>query len=465
LAGGLAGHLVRSGDAGYLQSLQLYDSRFDGVRPAGIAYCLSGADVQKSLAFARQYGLPFAVRSGGHSYAGYSTTTGLVIDVTAMNQVSLSGPSATVGAGARLIDVYSSLNNRGVSIPAGSCPTVGIAGLTLGGGAGVVDRLYGLTCDRLTSLQVVTADGRLVTASASANSDLFWACRGGGGGNFGIVTSLTYDTFPTQDVALFTFSWPWAAASDVLAAWFRWAPSGPDQLWSNLLLQVKPPAAEPQVEVNGVWVGSEAGAASSVGQLFSAVGSAPSHRFLGTSAFAHAMYVEGGCASLTQAACHLPGQAPGGTLVRQPSLAKSDYLDAPLSQAGIDAVLAGLNQRQAAGAQGAVGYDAYGGAINRVAPDATAFVHRRRICSAQYNVPFNVGDPASVVADGQQWLNQWYASLRPYVSGYAYQNYIDPDIKDWAHAYYGTNLARLQQVKKTWDPDNVFRFAQSIPLP
>jgi FAD/FMN-containing dehydrogenase len=464
LRAGLIGRLVLPGDGSYPQDLQLYDSRYDSVRPAGIVFCAAAADMQKSLAFARQYHLPFAVRGGGHSYAGYSTTSGLVIDVTTINQIEVNGSSATIGAGARLIDVYSSLNNRGVSIPGGSCPTVGIAGLTLGGGAGVVDRLYGLTCDSLTSLQIVTADGQLVTADPVTNSDLFWACRGGGGGNFGIVTSLSFTTFPTQNVALFTMGWPWAAAADVLAAWFKWAPPAPDSLWSNLLLQVKPPARDPLVEVNGVWVGSQAGAAGLLDQLAGAVGSTPSQRFLGTSSFGHAMYVEGGCGSLSQNACHLPGQAPGGTLMRQPSLAKSDYLNAPLTAQGIAAVLAGLNERQAAGAQGAVGYDPYGGAINRVAADATAFVHRNALCSAQYNFPFNVGDPASVIASGQTWLNQWYRSLRPYVSGYAYQNYIDPDLADWAHAYYGTNLPRLQQVKRAWDPDNVFHFAQSIPL-
>ena len=210
--------LVRPSRPGYLSDLQLYDSRFDSVRPMGIAYCASVTDVQRSLSFAREHDLPFAARSGGHSYAGYSTSTGLIIDVTQMAAVHLSSPSdpggsVTVGAGTRLIDVYSALNGAGVSIPAGSCPTVGIAGLALGGGVGVVDRAYGLTCDAVQSVQVVTADSQVVTASSTTNPDLYWACRGGGGGNFGIATSFTLQTFPTVPLTLVFLTWPWAAAS------------------------------------------------------------------------------------------------------------------------------------------------------------------------------------------------------------------------------------------------------------
>ena len=162
-------------------------------------------------------------------------------------------------SGARLIDVYTPLNNSGVSIPAGSCPTVGIAGLTLGGGVGVVDRAYGLTCDAMSSVVVVTADSRVVTADATTNSDLYWACRGGGGGNFGIATSFTYRTFPTSPLTLVFLTWPWAAAADVVPAWLSWAPSAPDQLWSNLLLMADPAGGSPKLQVGVVWMGPASG--------------------------------------------------------------------------------------------------------------------------------------------------------------------------------------------------------------
>ena len=460
----LTGRLVRPSDAGYLTDLQLYDSRFDGVRPAGIAYCASPADVQHSIAFARDHDLPFAARSGGHSYAGYSTSSGLVIDVTSMAAVSSRSGSATIGAGARLIDVYSALNGAGVSIPAGSCPTVGIAGLTLGGGVGVVDRAYGLTCDALSSIQIVTADSRLVTASAAVNPDLYWACRGGGGGNFGIATRLDFNTFQTSPLTLAFLTWPWSAASDVLPAWLEWAPHAADELWSNCLLEAVPTSSAPKLQVGVVWVGSPSGIDGPLTQLASTVGSTPSSRYVETVAFEHGMYVEGGCASFSQAACHLPNETSGGALTRQPSLAKSGYISAPLGDAGVQALISGVQARQSQRAQGAVGLDAYGGAINRVGPSDTAFVHRSALASAQYNVPFDPGTPPDQLASSLSWLDSWYASVGPYMDGSAYQNYIDPGLTGWADAYYGANLGPLTEVKRKWDPDDAFHFAQSIPL-
>lgn len=433
------------------------------VRPAAIAYCATSGDVQRCVEFARGHDVAFAARSGGHSYAGYSTTNGLVIDVTVMSSVSAGGGSAVIGSGARLIDVYSQLNAVGVSIPAGSCPTVGIAGLTLGGGVGVVDRAYGLTCDALTSLVVVTADSRVVTASASSHPDLYWACRGGGGGNFGVATSFTFATFGTAPVTLVFIRWPWSAAADVLPAWLAWAPAAPDQLWSNCLLEADPTASEPRIQVGVTWIGTPGGVDAPLNRLLAAVGASPISQSRETVAFGHAMYVEGGCASLSQAECHLPTQNQAGTLTRQPSLAKSGYVSAALGDAGVQAVISGVDLRQSQRAQGAVGFDAYGGAINRVDRAATAFVHRSALASAQYNVPFDPGTPAGELAASQAWLDSWYESVVPYMDGSAYQNYIDPGLAGWATAYYGTNLPRLRQVKKTWDPDDAFRFAQSIP--
>jgi hypothetical protein len=465
LAGSLAGRVVRPGDNGYLVDVQLYDSRYDSVRPAGIAYCANPTDVQRCVGFAQDHSMAITARSGGHSYAGYSTGPGLVVDVTMMAATTVGPGMATIGAGARLIDIYTVLNARGVSIPGGSCPTVGIAGLALGGGAGVVGRAHGMTCDALDSLQIVTADGRLVTADNSTNNDLFWACRGGGGGNYGIVTSFSFTTFPTDDVALFFLTWPWAAAAQVLPAWLSWAPSGPDALWSNLLMETDPAKSSVLLQVGGVLQGPTGQLNPLLDSLVTAVGGAPASRSVELVPFAHAMYVEAGCAGLSQNACHLPTQTPGGTLTRQPSLAKSDYLTGPLGDAGVQAVVAGIDSRRSQGAKGAVGFDAYGGAINRVAPSATAFVHRNALASAQYSVPFTPSDTSATLASGQQWLSQWYGTLRPYVSGQAYQNYIDPQLANWADAYYSANLPRLRSVKATWDPDNLFHFAQSIPLP
>ncbi|HLK01375.1 MAG TPA: FAD-dependent oxidoreductase, partial [Streptosporangiaceae bacterium] len=157
LAGELSGPLIRPGDSSYPVARRLFDPRFDTLAPpSGIAYCRGPHDVTSCLAFVRRFRIPMAVRCGGHSYAGWSSTSGLIIDVSRMSGVSVSGTTATVGAGTRLIDLYSALAAKGRVLPGGSCPTVGVSGLTLGGGIGVVARAYGLTCDNLRSLQVVT---------------------------------------------------------------------------------------------------------------------------------------------------------------------------------------------------------------------------------------------------------------------------------------------------------------------
>src|SRR5437867_879418 len=179
------GGVIRPGDAPYDRARVLYNTRFDDLRPQAIARCASADDVRAAVAFAQRYKLPLAVRSGGHSYGGWSTGPGLVIDTGPLNGVNVRSGDVVVGAGARLVDVYAALAAAGVGIAAGSCPTVGIAGLTLGGGVGVLSRGWGLTCDILASADLDTADGRLLTCDQRREPELFWALRGAGAGSFG----------------------------------------------------------------------------------------------------------------------------------------------------------------------------------------------------------------------------------------------------------------------------------------
>src|SRR5580658_326491 len=467
LARDLSGSLVRPGEADYTTAKRLFDPRFDYLRPAGIAYCDSPHDVSTCLAFVRKYGVPVAARSGGHSYAGWSSTSGLIVDVTRMAGVSVSGGTATVGAGTRLIDFYNGLAARGRAVPGGSCPTVGIAGLTLGGGVGVVSRAYGLTSDNVTSLQIVTADGLLRTCSASSNPDLFWACRGGGGGNFGVVTSFTFATHPSSEIVLFFLSWPWSQAARVISAWQSWAPHAPDELWSNLHLAAAPGGSVPSIQVGGTYLGSVSAASALLEKLYAAAGSDPSAPFLEVSpSWLHAMLVEAGCASLTVNECHLPTQNPAGQLSRASEYAKSDFFTKPLSSQGIGTLLSGVESLQrvsgASGVAGGIAFDALGGAVNRIAPGATAFVHRDALFQAQYTTTWPVGSASAGVARQHAWQQSFWQSMRPYVSGQAYQNYIDPALTNWRQAYYGANYNRLTQVKGTYDPDRVFTFPQGV---
>ena len=466
LARDLSGPLIRPGESGYTTAKELFDPRFDSLKPAGIAYCRNPHDVATSLAFVRKYGIPVAARCGGHSYAGYSSTSGLIVDVTRMAGVSVSGGSATVGAGTRLIDFYNGLAAHGRGVPGGSCPTVGISGLTLGGGIGVVGRAYGLTCDNVKSMQIVTADGQIRTASASSNPDLYWACRGGGGGNFGVVTSFTFTTHPVGEIILFFLSWPWSQAARVISAWQSWAPHAPDELWSNVHLSAAPGGSVPSIQVGGTYLGSLSAANAQLEKLYAAAGSDPSSPFVESTTWLHAMLVEAGCASLTVAECHLPTQNSAGELSRASEYAKSDIFTKPLSSSGIATLLTGVENFQkvagAPGASGGIAFDALGGVINRVAPSATAFVHRNGLFDAQYTTTWPVGSASAPVARQRAWQQSFWQSMRPYASGQAYQNYIDPTLANWQQAYYGANSTRLTQVKAAYDPGRLFRFPQAV---
>jgi FAD/FMN-containing dehydrogenase len=230
----LRGSLIRPGSAAYPNARLEFDPRFDTIRPQGIVMAENANDVAASISFARDRGIPFTARCGGHSYGGYSVCDGMVIDVAPMAAVvPKADGTATVGAGTTLIDLAAGLAPAGVMVPGGTCGSVGISGLTMGGGQGVTDRRFGLTCDSLESATVITADGRVLTCDEGKNADLFWALRGGGGGNFGVVTSFTFRTHRVDRITIFGLSWPWSQAADVLDAWQTWAPASPAELWSS----------------------------------------------------------------------------------------------------------------------------------------------------------------------------------------------------------------------------------------
>jgi FAD/FMN-containing dehydrogenase len=395
-----------------------------------------------------------------------------VIDVTRQSSVQLdaSAATATIGAGAFLVDIYSTLGAAGYALSGGSCPTVGIAGLALGGGLGVVDRQFGLTCDNMLSATVVLPSGNVVTCSANENPDLFWALRGGGGGNFGVVTEFAFKVHPIGDLGIFTLVWPWSQAAEVISAWQSWAPSGPDSTWSNCQLlnsQSTPSGTAPTARVTGVSTGSVSALEQQVSSFVSAVGGAPPfNRFVGADTYPNVMLIEAGCDGDSVAECHLPTQNPAGKLTRAPFSAKSDYLATALPSAGIIALIDAIDNRESSPilSGGGIVLDAAGGAINQIAADATAYVHRDTLASIQYSAYWGPSTPSSTISANLQWLETTWTSMRPYVNGQAYQNYIDPNLVNWQQAYYASNLPRLQQIKKTYDPYNLFNFAQSIPI-
>jgi FAD/FMN-containing dehydrogenase len=462
LAGDLDGTLVRPGDADWQTARQLYNTRFDGLKPAAVAYVAHPDDIRTVLSYAHSHALRVAIRNGGHSYAGWSSGNGrLVLDVSRLARIRAGGGEAVVGAGARLIDVYRALAAKGVTIPAGSCPTVGVCGIALGGGHGVVSRAYGLTCDSLTGATLVTADGRQLTADAGEHADLFWALRGAGHGTFGVVTELRFRTSPAPQGVTAYLTWPWAKAAAVVRAWQEWGPGQPDEIWSSLHL-ASAAGDTPSVSVSAFSLGTHGELQNAVDRLAGRIGAPASSVSLRRRSYEESMEVYAACSSFAaDADCRLPGRTPGrspqGSLGRETYAARSDFYDRSLPAAGVRALLSGIGAVR--GGTGSFSLTALGGAVNRVSPTATAFVHRRSRMLAQYIAAWRPGTPGETA---QAWLTQAHRAMRPYASGAAYQNYTDPALADWRTAYYGDAAPRLARLKRQYDPHRFFSHPQAL---
>ncbi len=427
----LTGGLLRPGADGYATAKRGFNELFDSNNPVAVATASTVQDVQTCVRAAAGR-VSLAARSGGHSYAGYSVPeSGLVIDLAALNKIDVQGGKAVIGAGAKLKDVYAALARAGRALPAGSCPTVGIAGLTLGGGIGVLARKYGLTCDHLSSAQVVAADGRVLTASASSEPDLFWALRGGGGGNFGIVTEFTFDTDPAPaELTVFSLRFPAGSAAGVLAAWQQWIAAMPPELWANLVLSGGSPV---QCRVGGCYVGGTAGLNTLLNNLTTNAGARPAQRVVKSLDYLGAMNYFAGSSN------------------RQSFIASSRMITTPVDAAKVVAV--------ADGRQGMdLLIDGLGGAVAAPAKDATAFWHRDALASVQVYAPATAKNRANVT----QAVGEAVAGLAAAGAGGGYVNYIDPALPDWKTAYYGGNAQRLQDVARKYDPQIVFRFGQGV---
>jgi FAD/FMN-containing dehydrogenase len=418
----IAGEVLLRGSPAYDGARAPALANFAHVRPRAVVRCADPADVAETLAFARRLGIHVAVRSGGHCFAGRSSTAGIVIDVTPMRAISVSGEVATIGAGARLGEVYDALQARGLTIPAGCGPTVGIAGLTLGGGAGLLGRKHGLTCDRLRAARVVLTDGRVVDCDEHHDPDLFWALRGAGGGRFGVVTSLVFDALPAPAATVFRLSWPLAEAAAVLAAWQEWAPDAPDEVHASGRL------AQGAVHVDGAMLAGEAETVARLGELVALAGADPAAAW-------HA---------------HLPYREVKRTLAQEDDaprhrIGKSEFFRRPLPSDAIEALV-----RNFAGPAREVNFLPWGGAYNRMSADATAFAHRDERFLVEHAAETDV-----------QWVLRSWACVRPWGSGRVYPNFPDPDLADWDAAYYAGNRERLLRVKRAYDPESLLRFGGS----
>jgi len=429
------GRVVTHEGPDYDEARKLANPRFDGVRPLAIVFCANPDDVREALAVARRHGLPVAPRSGRHCFAGRSTTDGIVIDVTPMNSVNLDAGIATIGAGACLAQVYAALHAHGRTIPAGCGATVGIAGLTLGGGIGLLGRKHGLTCDRLVGARVVLADGRIVDCDADREPELFWALRGAGGGQFGVVTSLIFDTVPEPMTTRFELRWSRAPVAEMVAAWQRWAPGTPDEVTANLTV-VAEPGEPPQAILFGASLREEAPTRELLQEFCTVVGASPE------------VDVRGGLAyhRLKNSFEDLdPREEPASGL-----RIRSEFFARAMRPSTIDALLSTLIDGEATGRR-QLTFTALGGAYNRVPDTATAFVHRRELFILEH-----------IAEAPSAWVDRSWEVAHVDGSGGVYPNFPDAQLDDWATAYHAGNYPRLAAAKKAYDPDRLFEFPQSV---
>ncbi|MGB9280864.1 MAG: FAD-binding oxidoreductase [Pseudonocardiaceae bacterium] len=448
LARKLSGPLITPEQAGYDLGRRSFNPLFDNRTPAAIAQCRRIEDVQACVSAAAAAGAPIAARSGGHSYTGYSTPNrALIVDLSGMSSVEVNADgTAVIGAGARLIDVYTALAGAGRCLPAGSCPSVGIAGLTLGGGIGVLSRKYGLTCDRLVSATMVTADGTVRTVSASAQPDLFWALRGGGGGNFGIVTSFTFDTVVAPQLAVFQLDFPAGSVAEVLGGWQQWIVDMPDELWSKCNISGGSPSS---CTVIGCYIGPAGTLNPLLAELIRRTGNQPTSRTVAEYDCLDAMRYFAGCADKSAGQCH--DQASGRQWNREAFVATSRIVTEPVADpAKIVSVFDGRRVF--------VLIDGLRGAVGRVRSADTAFPHRGALATMQIYLGTSPAGQAAATASMSEMRDQ----LTGILGGGAYVNYIDAGMPNWAQAYYGDNLMRLRQVAQRYDPGRLFTFPQGL---
>ena len=459
LQAAIAGEVILRDSGCYEAARKSAIARFHHVRPEAVVRCQTPRDVAETISFARLTGLPTATRSGGHCFAGRSSSDGVVIDVTPMNAVTLSGGVARIGAGARLGDVYDSLNRHDLTIPAGSCPTVGIAGLTLGGGLGILGRAYGLTSDHLLAAEVILADGRIVECDDVHDCELFWALRGAGSGNFGVVTSFVFRTRAASRATNFHLAWPYPRAAAVIDAWQAWAPAAPDELYASLLLTAEGEVERPPtLDLFGSMLDSEHDAADLLDDFAVRAGSDP------TTDVRKRMSpheTTGYWATLGAAdRANRDDQRLPSTL--EYPMFKSEFFRRPLPAEAIAALLANLAGERVPGQSRELDFTPWGGAYNRMPEDATAFVHRHERFSLKHTATVR-SDSSQVAKDAaRRWLTQSWRTVRPWGTGRVFPNFPDPDLADWRHAYYGTNYPRLRRVKGSYDPADFFRFHQSL---
>jgi FAD/FMN-containing dehydrogenase len=444
LAKAVTGQVLRPGDTGFGPAYSPFNERYAATTPAGVVTVADTVDLRRAVDWARSVGIGVVARCGGHSYAGNSVGTGLVIDLSRLNTVTVDGSTGlvTVGGGATMADVYAAIQPHELAFALGNGATVGIAGLTLGGGCGATSRSHGLTADALVETTVLTADGELVRCNTTEHADLFWACRGGGGGNFGINTSFTFQARPVSDCSTYLLLFDRPDAEKIFTTAQQIVRTAPDEFAARTGISATGSGAV--VSVIGQHLGPAAELREILDPLLSIA--APLRADLHDRTY-------------WEAKDDLLHDTAGGSFA-----ARTNILTEPLPDAGIEAMLALVDRWPGSGNPDGAGAAlfSWGGAANRVAVSETAFPHRDAMFMLSMDTSWMAADPASTVERNLAWLASLGEALAPFGTGRSYLNFTDPDLESWRTAYHGANYPRLVEVKRRYDPDRFFTFTQGV---
>jgi FAD/FMN-containing dehydrogenase len=450
LRGPVEGDVIAPGDSGYGEARVIWNAMIDR-DPAVVVRPRNAADVAEAIGFARSQGLPIAVRGGGHSVAGNAIVDdGLVIDFSDMRAIEVDpgAQTARVEAGALLSELDAATAEHGLLVPGGIVSTTGVAGLTLGGGFGWASRKLGLTIDSLRSADIVTADGELMTASEQSHPDLFWAIRGGGG-NFGVVTSFDFQAYELgPDLLCGLIVHPIESGREFLQHHREMAAKAPDELSAWIVMRLAPPLPFLPEEVHG--------------------------RPVVVLAFAYAGDPSEGEALINERYADF-GEPYGKNIGVMPFTDWQQSFDAlnakgdrnywkshnltEFSDSLIDAAIAAVGDLPSPHAEVFIAH--LGGAIARVPNDATAYAHR----DAEFvlNIHGHWTDPADDEA-GVAWTRSLFDAVTPYATGGAYVNFLSDEGPERVQDAYPPSVwSRLVEVKRRYDPENVFRLNQNIP--
>ncbi|CAF0824405.1 unnamed protein product [Didymodactylos carnosus] len=431
----------------------LYTSR--ALNPFAIIYCSNTVDVQHALTYVRLNHRPFTIRCGGHSLMSFclpETNEGCVIDVANINhKMILNNGRVSFGPGNRLIEVYKELYDHGYMFPAGSCPTVAIGGLTLGGGIGFLSRKYGLTCDLLYELEIVLADGSVITSNDSNEySDLFWAHKGAGMGSFGVITSLTFNV-PKLLSKLIVFKIEWRngyqSFHEVCDFWQKTMPNAVDDISLELILTGS------SVLVTGVFLGIMDELLKLLKPMTN-IGVNDLSMQEGT--FMDAVLYFAPANSIEEAMSEIG--KPSDVTMR----CKSFVTKKLFSEQAMGVIIKFMVDEYPKCARNArLQLFAYGGAIRKIHPCDTAFHHRQALFSGQFLIWWLGQEHEEQCLS---WIKHFHDEMRPHVGPYAYANYGDSDLISYGQAYYGDNWPRLAEIKRQHDPENFFDFKQSVKI-